>query len=41
MLLNETAEVLAIASAAGYRCFTSGAEFRAYVQAEILKLEAA
>ena len=41
VLLNETAEVLAIASAAGYRCFTSGAEFLAYVQAEILKLEAA
>ena len=41
VLLNETAEVLAIASAGGYRCFTSGAEFRAYVQAEILKLEAA
>ena len=41
VLLNETAEVLAIASAAGYRCFTLGTEFRAYVQAEILKLEAA
>ncbi len=41
VLLNETAQVLAIASSAGYRCFTSGAEFRAYVQAEILKLEAA
>ena len=41
VLLNEPAEVLAIASAAGYRCFTSGAAFRAYVGGEILRGEAA
>ena len=37
VLLNETAEVLSIASAAGYRCFTSGAAFRAYVEGEVLR----
>ncbi len=41
VLLNETAEVLAIASAAGYRCFTSGAAFRTYVESEILRAAAA
>lgn len=41
VLLNETAEVLAIASAAGYRCFTSRATFRAYVESEILRGQAA
>ncbi len=41
VLLNETADVLAIASAAGYRCFTSGAAFRTYVEGEILGGEAA
>ena len=41
VLLNETVEVLAIASAAGFRCFTSAEEFRRYVENEILKLEAA
>ncbi len=41
VLLNEPAELLAIASAAGYRCFTSGAAFRAYVEGEILRGEAA
>ena len=41
VLLNEPAEVLAIASAADYRCFTSGAAFRAYVEGEILRGEAA
>lgn len=41
VLLNETAEVLAIANAAGYRCFTSGAAFRRYVENEILNLQAA
>ena len=41
VLLNETAEVLAIASAAGYRCFTTGTAFRAYVEREILRGEAA
>ena len=39
VLLNETAEVLALASAAGFRCFTTVAGFRTYVEAEILKLE--
>ena len=41
VLLNEPAEVLVIASAAGYRCFTSGAAFRAYVESEVLRGEAA
>ena len=41
VLLNETAEVLAIANAAGYRCFTSAAAFRTYVEGEILKSAAA
>ena len=37
VLLNEEAEVLSIASAAGFRCFTSGATFCAYVEGEILR----
>ncbi len=41
VLLNETADVLALATAAGFRCFTSVVDFRSYVEAEILKLEAA
>ncbi len=41
VLLNETAEVLAVASSAGYRCFTSRAAFRTYVEGEILRGEAA
>ena len=41
VLLNETAEVLALASEAGFRCFTSIPGFRAYIEAEILKSEAA
>lgn len=40
VLLNETADVLSLASAAGFRCFSVGGEFRSYVEAEILKLEA-
>jgi hypothetical protein len=36
VLLNETAETIAIASQAGFRCFTGIAEFRRYVKAEIL-----
>ena len=36
VLLNEPPEVLSIASAAGYRCFTATHEFRAYVAMEIL-----
>ena len=41
VLLNEPAEVLPLASAAGFRCFTSAAGFRAYVEREILEPEAA
>jgi hypothetical protein len=40
LLLNEPSEVLALASAAGFRCFTATADFRAYVRSEILTLEA-
>ncbi len=36
LLLNEGAEVLAIASQAGYRCFRSSDAFRQYVASEIL-----
>ena len=36
VLLNEPADVLSIASGAGYRCFTTRREFQAYVEAEIL-----
>ena len=41
VLLNETSEVLALASAAGFRVFTTTADFRAYVENDILNLEAA
>ena len=41
LLLDEPKDVLAIASAAGFRCFTSPAELRSYVEAEILQKEAA
>ena len=41
VLLNETHELLSLARATGFRCFTSTADFKAYVTAEILKLEAA
>jgi len=40
VLLNETAETIAIASQAGFRCFTGVREFRRYVEAEILAEEA-
>ena len=36
VLLNEEASTLAVASQGGFRCFTSTAEFRRYVQSEIL-----
>ena len=36
VLLNESAEVLSLASAAGFRCFTTTTDFRAYVETEIL-----
>lgn len=41
VLLNETAETLSIASQAGFRCFTETADFRRYVEKEILALEVA
>jgi hypothetical protein len=40
ILLNETAEVVAIASQAGYRCFTSIGDFQRYVEKDILVQEA-
>jgi len=40
VLLNEGNDVIAIASQAGYRCFTATGEFRRYVESEILVLEA-
>ena len=36
VLLNEEAEVVALASGAGYRCFTDTMNFRRYVSSEIL-----
>ena len=39
VLKDETPETLALASAAGFRCYTTVVELRAYVEAEILKLE--
>jgi hypothetical protein len=36
VLLNEGSDIVAIASSAGYRCFTSGKELREYVKTEIL-----
>jgi hypothetical protein len=36
VLLNETAQVLALANGAGYRCFTNVNEFKQYVEREIL-----
>jgi hypothetical protein len=40
ILLNEGSEILAIASQAGYRCFTAVEEFKHYVLHEILVVEA-
>jgi hypothetical protein len=40
VLLNESAEMMGIASQAGYRCFTAPEEFRRYVNSEILVQEA-
>jgi hypothetical protein len=39
LLLNETAETIAIASQGGFRCFTSVSEFQRYVRAEVLAEE--
>ncbi len=36
VLLNEPERVVAEASSAGYRCFTSGEDFRQYIDSEIL-----
>ena len=41
VLLDEAAEMLALASAAGYRCFTSVSAFRVYTPKDILALEQA
>ena len=40
VLLNEGSETMAIASQAGYRCFTAIADFQLYVQTEILVQDA-
>lgn len=39
VLLNEEAATLALASASGFRCFTSSTSFREYIENEILSLE--
>ncbi|MDZ7697757.1 MAG: hypothetical protein U5R49_12820 [Deltaproteobacteria bacterium] len=36
VLLNETAETIAIANRAGFRCFTSSEDFKNYVREELL-----
>lgn len=36
VLLHEEALIVAVASQAGYRCFTAVADFKAYVRAEVL-----
>ena len=41
VLLNEPPEVLSIASASGYRCFTTSDAFRAYVETEVLGMDVA
>ena len=41
VLLNESTEPIAIASQAGFRCFTTVEEFQRYVQTEVLSEEAA
>jgi hypothetical protein len=41
VLLNESGDTLALASAAGFRCFATVSDFRAYIEAEILKLQPA
>ena len=38
VLLNESADTLALASRAGFRCFTTVGDFKAYVQKEILAI---
>lgn len=41
VLLDEAAEMIALASGAGYRCFSSVAAFREYIEKDILALEQA
>ncbi len=41
VLLDEAADMIALASGAGYRCFTSVAAFREYIEKDILALETA
>jgi len=41
VLLNETTETVAFASQAGFRCFTTIAQFQRYVETEILVVELA
>lgn len=41
VLLNEASEVLAIASEAGFRCFTSVSSFKNYVSSEVLAEDSA
>ncbi len=41
VLLDEAPEMIALASGAGYRCFTSVAAFREYIEKDILALEQA
>ena len=41
ILLNATNTILSFASGAGFRCFTSLPEFRAYVENEVLNLQVA
>lgn len=41
VLLDESAEMIALASSAGYRCFTSASAFRDYIEKDILALEKA
>ena len=36
VLLNESADTIAMASGAGYRCFTSADAFRKYISSEVL-----
>jgi len=36
VLLNESSEVIAIASQAGFRCFATPADFRRYIETEVL-----
>jgi hypothetical protein len=36
VLLNEGADVIGLASAGGYRCFTSTKQFKDYIESEVL-----